>query len=78
MEFILGNAAVVDKRTRSVEDFFLRVDLDGRIIAAATSIGPEGLVHQTILSPDSPDAIAGFKAEQAIYLKSMDLNRLTK
>lgn len=78
-EFVLGNRISVQKDgVKSIDDFFLRTDLNGRIIAAFTSKGPAGHVIENKLAPDSPEAIATFKAEAKMHLKTMDLQKLSK
>lgn len=78
-EFVVGNAFVVrNDGAKSVEDFFARVDLNGNIVAAVTSKGPAGKVIETIHPADSPAAIATLEAEKLLYLKTMDLQKLSK
>lgn len=77
--FVIGNAvAVTIDGVKSVTDFFWRVDLNGNIITAVKSEGPAGQVKETVLTPDSPEGIAGFKTERKIYLETMDLKTLSK
>ena len=78
-EIILGNRISVTKNgVKSINDFLVRTDLNGRIISAATSKGPSGHVVESILPPDSDEAIIGHKAEQKIHLQTMDLRKLTQ
>lgn len=76
-EIVLGNRISVTKDgVKSINDFLVRTDLTGKIISAATSKGPAGQVKETILSPNSPIAVAGFNNERTIYLETVDLHLL--
>ncbi len=78
-EFVVGSAFVVkNDDAKSVEDFFLRVDLNGNIVAAVSSKGPSGKVIETIHPPDSQEALTALKAEKLLHLKTMDLEKLSK
>lgn len=77
-EIVMGyRVAVTKDGVKSIDDYFLRTDLSGHIISAATSKGPAGHVTETILSTESPEAIAIYKVEQTIHLKTMDMKRLS-
>lgn len=78
-QFVVGNAVVVkNDGPKSVDDFFVRADSNGNIIAAVSSKGPAGQVQETVLTPDSPEAVAGLKSEQTIFLKTIALEKLRK
>ena len=78
-EIVLGNRIAIQKEgVKSINDFLVRTDLNGKIIAAVISKGPAGHVVENKLAPDSPEAIAGYKAEEMIHLKTMDLQKLSK
>lgn len=77
-EIVLGNRISVTKDgVKSINDFLVRADLNGKMISAATSKGPAGQVVEKVLAPDSGEAISGFKGEQDVHLKTMDLRKLT-
>jgi len=77
-EMILGNRIAVTKDgVKSINDFIVRTDLNGKIISAATLKGPASKPIETILLVDSPEVAAGFKGEQMIHLKTMDFNKFS-
>lgn len=79
MEIVLGSRATHEKDgVKSIDDFFVRTTLDGRITAAFSSKGPAGNVVEQKISPDSPAALAAFKIEETIHLKSMSLQKLSR
>ncbi len=77
-DMVLGNRIAVTKDgVKSINDFIVRTDLNGKIISAATLKGPATSPIETILPVDSAEVIAGFRGEQTIHLKTMDFNKFS-
>ncbi len=78
-EIVLASSLVLKKDAgKSVDGFFARADLNGKLIAAVVSQGPEGHTEERALPIDSTEAIMNFKTEMALQLEKMDFKKLSR
>jgi RNase P/RNase MRP subunit p29 len=78
-DIILGVTLVNETPSgKTVEGYKIRVKLDGSIVSVMRAGGIVGEVKQTMVAPDSEEALTVYKSESTLHLKDNKLEQLTQ